>query len=307
MCSGVGLVMVAVVGAAVLMRRGWRPAPDTSFRRRRATRSGSSPSVTATTPSGTSTRLRSHGSCRRGSVARSGALGPSAAFGAVFGIVLVAGLVLARTQHPAGRRSDLAAGRVARRRIRAAGDHGGEQPGFGADWARQSRYVSLVAAMTPAGAGGCRRLTRETMALVPTDRGSDVPPRHSRQPACGNARTEDVASPRRGDTIHHAVAPRDPLARTVPRAVRPELPRPFPSRSGGSLDGEAHGKPRRAVPLTPELKSSNQFRLSFVTTKRADARRELPFHAPRIVMNLRRGERVGIYDGGVFLEPFSRP
>ena len=97
MCSGVSLVLVVVVGLAVLVRRGWRPAASIQLRWARSTRSGTSQlsRAASTTPTaGVRTRvslLRFVWSGMRGDFR---AIGGFAAVRVLIAGVLVLGLVL---------------------------------------------------------------------------------------------------------------------------------------------------------------------------------------------------------------------
>ncbi len=97
--------------------------------------------------------------------------------------------------------------------------------------------------------------------------------------------------------------PHDPMARTVPRRVRPEPTTAAAVTIGWLLDAERHGKLAAAPRLTPDLQSSDQFRLSFVGARGPKPSASCRSTRHAIVVNLRKGDRIGLYDNGVFLEP----
>jgi hypothetical protein len=178
---------------------------------------------------------------------------------------------------------------------------------FGADWARQSRYVSLVAAMSlPALALGADAVaTRWPRALpvvcvlfllgIPAN--INVATRAQR----------DILRPRDAATRDTMLSlPLDPIAPHVPRSVHPEPTTATAITIGWLLDQAGAGRLAKPGPLTPRLRSSNAFRLSFdrpdgpiPTTNCRSIRR--PF-----TLDLHEGDRFSVLDAPIYLEPVPR-
>ena len=149
MCSAVGVVMVAVVGAAVLVRRGRRLAlvhvvPLATGYAVWLIAIGHRDSAVSQYDAGDIV-----GFAQTGIRAAFGAIGPFGAFGIAIAVMLGVGLVFAPSQRrKSGRINELAApvalflGAFGLLAITAI-----NRSAFGSDWARQSRYVSLVTAM----------------------------------------------------------------------------------------------------------------------------------------------------------------
>jgi hypothetical protein len=237
-----------------------------------------------------------------------GAIGPVAAFGIAIALLLVCGFGLALTQRRvAGRAVELVGpaallvGSLALLVITAV-----NRSVFGVDWARQSRYVSLVFAMTlPALAVAADALARRWRWFLPIAVALflvGIPANlHAATRAQRALKARDAAT--RATMLSLAS---DPLSRTVPRSVRPEPTTAGEVTIGWLLDAAAqHGLPAPGSP-SPRLLASDAFRLSFLQTRGLpptmscrDARRGL-------VLDLRKGDRIGISGDGVFLEPSSR-
>jgi hypothetical protein len=174
---------------------------------------------------------------------------------------------------------------------------------FDADWARQSRYVSLVAAMTlPALATAADAFARRWRFAFPIAIALFL----IGIPANVHAATREQHALRARDAATRATMlslPHDPIARTVPRSVHPEPTTASAVTIGWLLDAEQHGKLPHPGRLTPDLEASNQFRLSFVQTKGPVPGTNCRSTWRSVVLDLRKGDRIGLHDDGVFLEP----
>ena len=149
MCSAVGVVMVAVVGAATLVRRGRTVAllhvvPLATCYALWLVAIGH-----RETGVGRYTAVDVVEFLRAGLIRVFGAIGPATWFGFVIVVVLVGGVALAAIDRRGTSRLDelaapiaLFAGGLGLLAVTAV-----NRATFGADWARQSRYVSLVGAM----------------------------------------------------------------------------------------------------------------------------------------------------------------
>ena len=309
MCSAVGLVMVAAVGAAVLMRRGWHVAlryvvPPAACYAIWLVAIGHRDTGSGVYEAGAVTRFAAM-EIR----ATFGALGPAAFFGIVLGFVLIVGLVLASNQR---RGADRAGPRLTQLAAPVALLAGAlmlvvlaavNGAGFGSDWARQSRYVGLLGAMTlPALAVAADALTRRWNRLLPFAVALflvGIPANlHAAAREERVLRARDTATRSTMLSLAH-----DPLARTVPRTVRPEPTTAFEVTIGWLLDAEAHGNLPAAPRLTPDLKASDQFRLSFVVARGPTPSANCRSARRPFVIDLRKGDRIGLYDDAAFLEP----
>jgi hypothetical protein len=308
LCSGVGVVMVAVAGIAVILRRGWQPAlrlvvPLAVAYGVWLLAIGRTDNAIGSFDAGEMVRF-----VLTGWRATFGALGPVAAFGIVLALLLAGGFGLAWAQRRAtGRTTDLAvpaallAGSLVLLVITAV-----NRSAFGVDWARQSRYVSLVGAMTlPALAVAADALATRWRWFLPVAVALflvGIPANlHAATRAQRALKARDAAT--RATMLSLAF---DPLSRSVPRSVRPEPTTAGEVTIGWLLDAAAHHRLPAAGSPTPRLLASDAFRLSFLetsgrppTTNCRDARRGL-------VLDLRKGDRIGISGDAVFLEPSSR-
>src|SRR4051794_2505161 len=266
MCSGVGIVMVAVVGGTVLARRGSRVA------------------LAYVVPLGACYALwllaigrRDHSVAQftpgdvlrfveTGYRAAYGALGPFRAFGVVIVVALVAGLVLAFRQRAGTPRVAeltppiaLLVASLVLLVITAL-----NRADYGADWARQSRYVSLVAAMTlPAlvlGADAVATRWPRTLPVVCVLFLLGIPANiHAATRA-----QHDILRPRDTATRDTMLSlPLEPLARRVPRSVHPEPTTATAVTIGWLLDQAARGRLAAPGRVSRRLHASNAFRLSF--------------------------------------------
>jgi hypothetical protein len=178
---------------------------------------------------------------------------------------------------------------------------------FGSDYARISRYVSLTVAMLlPALAVAVNAIATRWRGFLPVAvvvlvvgipsnlhgvSGAQVPlnPLYSR--------------------IKQAIlaVPRDPLAKKVPRALRPEQLSSRDVTVGWLLDGVAqHRLPRPPFTILDLLTSSN-FRLSlYQSDDPAPTTVCTTLHGP-VLLNLRPGETLGVYDNPIALIPAVLP
>src|SRR5262249_20173586 len=170
MCSAVGVVMVAVVGLAALWRRGRRIAllhviPLAACYAAWFVAFGRTDSGARRFSAADVVRFLGTGLVRAFAV-----VGPVAVFGYLAALVLAGGLTVAFLDRPRSRRQEdraaalaLAIGACAVLAVTAV-----NRASFGAGWARQSRYVSLVVAMIlPALAVATEALVRRWRAALP--------------------------------------------------------------------------------------------------------------------------------------------
>jgi hypothetical protein len=177
---------------------------------------------------------------------------------------------------------------------------------FGADWARQSRYVSLVSAMSlPALAVAADALVKRRTWLLPVGIAVFLAGIPANLHAANRA--QDFLNARDAATRSTMLSlPFDPVAHRVPRSVTPEPTTAGAVTIGWLLDAAAArrlpGTAYRSVP-SPRLLASNNFRLSF-----ARPRRRVPaapcrtFDRP-VVVRLHAGDVLGVYSNAVYLEP----
>jgi hypothetical protein len=294
MCSGVAVTMVIVVGIATLLRRSWRIA------------------VLHAVPLGliyTAWWLRySHGKYSFVGTARqivdwsvTGAAGVFGALGSVRGVgwVLAAALVVGGVV--AVRRSGIGAtrtrlvlptalliGAIAFLVIAAF-----DRSGVGASGARASRYLHIVAALVlPAVAVAIDALFDRWRVVGVVAMAAllvGIP---------GNvAQARDFARQQRvvADATRHIMLsiPRDPLARSAPRALRPEPNRAPTVTLGWLQSGVASGRVPKTRPSTPKETLGNRLRLSLMELDQRSGQACRPLLAP-VVLHLTTGARVGI-------------
>lgn len=305
MCSGVGIVMVAVVGTAVLLRRGRELAllhvvPPAACYALWLAVIGHTDNAVGHFTLGfvarfTVTGLRS----------TYGSIGPSKIFGVAIVILLVVGLALALDQRRrSGHLATLAApaallvGSPALLVITAV-----NRAGFGTDWARQSRYVSLVAAMTlPAlavAADAVARRWRPCLWFAVAVFLIGIPANlHAATRAQRSVKARDRAT---RETM--LSLPLDPLARRVPRTVRPEPTTATAVTIGWLLDAaDRHQLPHLGV-MTPRLLTSDNFRLSFARPDGPSPTANCHSLRRPLVLHLHRGDRIGVSENAVNLAP----
>ena len=297
MCSGVCVTMVVAVGASTLLRRGWRAAALHSV------------------PLGivySAWWLRyAHGKysfvgsarqvldwCITGAAGAFGALGSVPGVGWLLGAVLVAGWVLGVRESGFGvtrtRLALPAALLVAAVAFLLFGAL--DRSGVGPAAARTSRYLHVLAALAlPAIAVGIDALARRRRAvgaLAAVALLAGVP---------GNlGRAHDFARGQRAvdDATRQIMlsVPRDPLARAVPGALRPEPNRAPTVTLHWLLAGVAASRIPTARRSTPAESVTNRLRLSLMELDQRDIRdaaRCQPLATP-VVVRLVAGDRVGV-------------
>jgi hypothetical protein len=300
MTAGVAVTMVVVVGIAVALRRGWRAA------------------LLQTAPLGAlyiawfagighngysnehRAGLADTGRfVAQGVRATYGAFGPWGGVGILYAAVLVTGVLVAFVdERRAGRARRLAApvallgGSVVFLAIAANG-----RLVFGPEAARASRYLYLVGAMTlPALACAINAFARRWPVLLPVAIAVFL----VGIPANLDAMRDSANRNRVPNSYRQMVLtlPRVPLARTVPRSIRPEpVGAPYVT-IGWLVDGVRDGHippPRRQ---TAALVKTANFRLSFFQREPRDAteRCSSALKFP-VVVTLRAGDVIGLYEG----------
>ena len=308
MCSGVGVTMIAVVGIATFARRGWRTAllhtgpPALLYLvwwvavARDASGSSSGADV------GDAVRYVSTGIA----VAFDG-MGQVPGLGVVFGVVLISGawLVWQRRADAVVRRhvaapAALLGGALVFLFVSAIGRAGT----YGADSARASRYLHLVAALSlPAIAVAADAIARRWRALKPLMVVLllvGIP---------GNLRVLADLD-RKGESIDRSVfhrfyrrtmlaAPRVPLASDVPEWVRPEPTFAREVTIGWLREGAASGRLPDPRPLDAAIEANTTLRLALhQSTRTISSRACRPLAEPEEV-RLNAGESLGIRDGAV--------
>ncbi len=294
MCSGVAVTMVIVVGVAALLRRGWRVAALhvvplavvygawwLRYSHGKSAFVGSAHQIFDWTITGASGVF--------------GALGSVRGVGWLLGAVLVGGGVLALRE--AGLRATrgslvlptaLLAGAVAFLLIAAF-----DRSGVGASAAKLSRYLHILAALVlPAIAVAIDALARRWRAVGIVALAAlvvGIP---------GNiARADDYARRQRSvdDATRQSLLSigRDPLARKVPRGMRPDPNRAPTLTLGWLLDGVASGRVPKTRPSTPTEALTNRLRLSLEELDQRSGLACRPLTAP-VVLHLHPHDRIGI-------------
>jgi hypothetical protein len=255
MCSGVGVTMTFVVGLAVLMRRGWRAAALNTAplaavylvwyvaygRDSYAGRHGTISSVSRFVATGYRNAF--------------GHIGQVPGIGVALAVVLVLGLAVAWTRIPFDtlrrRASAPAALLVGSAVFLAISGYGRSILGSG--FARESRYVHLVAAMTlPALAVGADALVRRWRFVFPAVVALlliGVP---------GNISAIDPSGAERvtlGNRVGMLELPRSPFARAVPRSTHPNPRGAAEVTIGWLLDGVADGRIPAPSHVTPDVEA----------------------------------------------------
>jgi hypothetical protein len=265
MCSGVGVAMIVIVGISVCLRRGWRlamlhvvPAATcyvvwltTIGRRRYGSHHATAENVFRFVASG----LR--GSYR--------ALGQIPALGIVLAAVLIVGLALAIAETRRARNAyelaapiALLAGSVIVLAITALG-----RVEFGPDFARESRYLSLVAAMTiPALAVAADALVRRWRRLMPLAIAIFLVgiPGNISALADDQRQLKPAYKATRQTMLSLARVPR---ARVTPRSLHPDSVGAESVTIGWLLDGVADHKIPAPGAIPRSLRMSDDYRLSF--------------------------------------------
>jgi hypothetical protein len=310
MCSAVGVVMVAVVGAALLLRRGRRAAllhvlPLAACYALWLFAYGRSE-----TGVGKYTAADVVGFVRTGFVRSFEVIGPAAAFGWVVALLLAGGLaVAARNRRGSGRLEELAVplallvGACGLLAVTAV-----NRASFGADWARQSRYVSLVAAMTlPALAVAADAIARRWRAALPFAIALfvvGIPANlHDATSAQGALNERDRAT---RETM--LSLPTLALAHAVPPSVQPDPATAGPVTIGWLRAAAARHRLPEPPPASAALRASDEFRLSFGRLTGSDrATTGCAQSDGAVVLDFHRGDRFEVFGNGVWAQPVASP
>ncbi len=303
MCSGIGVTMVAVVGVATLIRRGWRvavlhTAPLAALYAMwwlafaRDDYAQADPSI------GLIVRF-----VTTGLGAGFDAMGQVPGAGVALGVVLIGGLVLAwrrldraEIRQRAAAPCALLAGAVMFLAIAGVG----RAAAFGPDFARSGRYLHLVAAFSlPALAVAADAVARRWRALTPVMLVLlviGVP---------GNLDTLADSEPPRGVLATRDLVltlPRLSLAAEVPRSVRPMALVEVGSAKvtiGWLLDGLESGRIPAPGDVDPRTVADATFRLSIDQTFDRATHSECRELAEPVQRRLEKGESLVIRDGPV--------
>jgi len=314
MMSGIAITMVFVVGLAVLLRRGWRIAalhvvPPAA---------GYAVWWAAFGHSGKVRQLGAQHALTVGSVlgfvamglrGAFSALGHFAGLGAVLALMLVVGFPLARSLRlDAERRSELAAPlALAAGSIVFLGSTAIGRASFGSDYARISRYISLtVVMMLPALAVAADALARRWRVFLPVGMVLLLVgvPSNLRAVAAAQKPLDSLYSKTRLTIL---TLPRDSLAASAPRDLRPEQLTARYVTVGWLLDGvKDHRLPKPPFTIQDVVSSAN-FRLSlYQTNDPAPTTACFTLRKP-MLLKLRKGEVLGVYDNPLSLIPAVLP
>lgn len=294
MCSGVAVTMVAVVGIATLLRRGWRVA------------------AVHTVPLGavygawwlhySHGKYSFEGSVRQvfdwtstGAAGLFGGLGRVPEIGWLLGLVLLGGAVLVvREWGWRGARDRLVLpGALLGGSVVFPVLAGIDRGGLGASLSKSGRYLHIGAAlMLPALAVAIDAIARRSrglgavalIALLVGVPGNVLQARDY-------ARSQRLIDrPTRELVLSIA---RTPLARRVPRSLRPEANRAPTMTVGWLLDGVASGRVPSARPPTPVEARTNRLRLSLMELDERSGYHCRGLRTPTTV-RLARGDKVGV-------------
>jgi hypothetical protein len=307
MTSGVAVSMTVVVGLAVLLRRGWRPALFNTAPLAACYVAW----LLAIGRENYTTRNPTAGDVLRfvvtGQRAAYSAMGQLPSLGLVFAIVLIVGFAMALRQRArSGQLRQLAApvallaGSVVFLAITATG-----RLALGVDTARVPRYLHLVAAMSlpalavaaDALAARWRSMLTASIALflvgIPGNVAALADAQDSLKPIYASSRQMFLA------------LPRDPFARQVPRSLRPEPSVASQVTIGWLLDGVAQHQIPAPDETSPRTFASNRFRLSFdlqhITAATSPCRR---LTSP-VTTVLKKGDVIGLFYQRLAIAPAS--
>jgi hypothetical protein len=309
MCSGVGVTMVGVVGLAVLLRRGWRPA------------------LLHTVPlaacylvwlgaighdgyGDTSPTLHgAFGFVWNGVRAAYQSMGQIPGLGVILAILLVVGLLFAwNERRGSGRRAELAApvalliGSIVFLTITATG-----RLILGAGTASSSRYVYIVAAMTlPALAVAADALTARWRWFLPVAIVLflvGIPANIDALRGAQRAQRLTAQTTRR----IMLTLPRDPIASRVPRSLVPD---PLTARQvtiGWLLDGVAQHRIPAPARIVRRDRAANNFRLSFDQRRQASPTTSCFTLRRATTVALEQGDVIGLSGNVIRALPASGP
>ena len=314
MMSGIAITMLFVVGLAVLLRRGWRlallhVAPLAACYAVWWLAVGHTGKVRQLGAQHPLTVGSVFGFVAMGLRGAFSALGHFAGLGALLAVMLVVGLPLARkVRLESGRLSELAvpiallAGSVVFLVATAIG-----RASFGSDYARISRYISLTAAMLlPALAVAADALARRWRLFLPVAMALLLVgiPSNLRGVAAAQRSLDSLYAKTRLTIL---TLPRDSLAAAAPRSLRPEQLTARYVTVGWLLDGvKQHRFPKPPFTIQDVVSSAN-FRLSlFQTNDPAPITSCFTLRKP-VLLTLRKGEVLGVYDNPLSLIPAVLP
>jgi hypothetical protein len=305
MCSGVGVSMLVIVGIAVCVRRGWRIAAV------HAAPGAICFLVWYFSVGRTSYHARGVRGAALFRFVESGFrgtfrdLGQVAFVGLLLFAVLIAGLFVATSaRRRSGRLAELAApiallsGSVVFLAITAVG-----RVGFGPDFARSARYVSLVAAMTiPALAVAADALVSRWRRALPVAVAIfliGVPGNISALASAQRRLKPTYTTTRR----LMSSLPRVPMARRVPRSVRPDPVGAEPVTIGWLLDAVAQHRLPAPARISPVELATDDFRLSFL--QHAGVAPAVSCRTVRgpITLAVAPGDEIGLSASGIFVRP----
>jgi hypothetical protein len=234
------------------------------------------------------------------------AIGQLPGIGVLLAIVLIGGLVLAAVDHrrPGGL-SELAApiallsGSVIFLGITATG----RDASFGPEFARSERYVHLVVAMTlPALAVAANALTVRWRWLLPGVILLFVVgiPGNVRAAVDGVRFWKGLDQATRQMML---TLPRDPLARQVPRSLRPETAYAAQVTMGWLLDGVTQHRIPAPSHIAASDLASDDFRLSFAQQRTGSPRTSCRTLTGSLTVVMNRGDTIGVSDNAILVRP----
>ena len=310
MMSGAGVVMVMITAVAVLCRRGWRTA------------------LTLVAPLAAIYVVwflaigHNDGVTQAGSVSQIGGIvsgglrnafrvmAPQAWLGLPLALLLIGGFVLAARQRTRAGWAELAVpfallcGTVLLL-ASVASDHADVLGTKGAGFPRQSRYVSLLAALSiPALAVAADAIARLWKWLIPLAMALflfAIP--HNLDAARS---TERIKRPLfAGTRLAVEIVPRSPTARVVPRSVHPNILTAPALTVGWLLGAVERGKIPSPGPMTPTNLGKADFRLSFLQEDGELPQARCPVMRRPIVVKLQKGDVFFFTDTPILLQPES--
>jgi hypothetical protein len=310
MMSGLGVVMVMIMGIAVLLRRGWRTALKLAAplgaiylvwflaigHDDGVTQAGSLSQIGGIVSGGIRNGFRT--------------IAPVHWFALPMVLLLVGGFILAARQRTKAGWAQLAlpfallCGTVLLL-ASVASDHADVLGTKGAGFPRQSRYVSLLAAMSiPALAVAADALTRAWKWLLPLAMAMflfAIP--HNLDAA---RQTERIKRPLfAGTRLAVEIVPRAPTARTVPRSLHPDILTAPDLTVGWLLGALERGKIPSPGPMTPTNLGKADFRLSFIQETGTPPRAKCPIMARPLVVPMNAGDVIYLSDKPIVLQPAS--
>jgi hypothetical protein len=294
MCSNVAVTMIVVVGIATLLRRNWRAAAlhtiplgivYVAWWERYAVNHDTG----GGTARGLLTWFTTAGS------ALFGGLGEIPGFGWLLGVLLIVGLVVfvRRTGVRALREHASMPIALAIGALAFVGGAGIQRGDLGASFARQGRYVHVLAALLlPALALALDALLQRWRAVGVIGLAAlviGIP---------GNLlKADSFANRQRGLTAstHELILaiPRLPVAKKVPPTIRPEPDAASGVTVGWLLSGAASGRIPKPGPVSGLVNRTNNLRLSLIQT---DGRSGYPCTVlkSQVVLKLNEGDKFGI-------------